>query len=125
MTKVSKTNPDSELLDEDEMLDEYDFSKGVRGKYFQHYPKNYQSTLHGIQFFTNNQGRKTAVLIYLKEHIKLWEDVVEKYGNLNSFQFLTDEQGEKTVVLLNFKEHLEIWQYIYGRLIDKLLNYEP
>lgn len=122
MTKVSNTNHDVEMFDEEDMLDEYDFSNGARGKYLNRYPKNYQTSLQGIQFLTNNEGRKTAVLIYLKEHSKVWADVVEKYGNMASFQFLTDEQGEKTAVLLNFKEHLEIWEYIYDRLIANLIS---
>ena len=30
--------------------------------------------MHGIQFVTNEQGEKTAVLIDLKKHADLWED---------------------------------------------------
>jgi hypothetical protein len=102
MTKVSNTN------DESEMLDEYDFSKGVRGKYF-----------HSI---TNNQGRKTAVLIYLNKYPKIWTDVLEKYGHLSSFQFLCNKQGEKNAVLLDFKEHQEIWEYMYDRMVADLIS---
>ena len=116
MNKVSNTNDDAQILDE------YDFSKGVRGKYFHRHPKNYQTTLQGIQFFTNEQGRKTAVLINLKQHMKLWADVLEKYGNKATFQFFRNEQGEKTAVLLDFKEHLDIWEYTYERLIAELIS---
>ena len=31
-------------------------------------------TLKGIQFLVNENGEKTAVLIDLKKHSKLWED---------------------------------------------------
>jgi hypothetical protein len=68
------------------MLDEYDFSFTVRGKYFHRHPKNYQTRLQGIQFFTNDEGRKTGALIDFKEHIKIWTQILEKYENLTSTQ---------------------------------------
>jgi len=30
--------------------------------------------MHGIQFVTDDKGRKTAVLIDLKKHSRVWED---------------------------------------------------
>lgn len=35
MNKISKSQDKSEIPNESEMLDEYDFSQGIRGKYFQ------------------------------------------------------------------------------------------
>jgi hypothetical protein len=40
----------SNLEQDFEMLDEYDFSEGVRGKYYQQYQMINVSTLTGIQF---------------------------------------------------------------------------
>ncbi len=37
------------------------------------------TTLKGVQFVTDAEGRKTAVLIDLKKHSELWEDI---YDNL-------------------------------------------
>lgn len=34
-------------------------------------------TMQGIQFLIDDQGRKTAVLIDLKEHGELWEDIYD------------------------------------------------
>ena len=31
--------------------------------------------MHGIKFITNEKGRKTAVIIDLKKHRALWEDI--------------------------------------------------
>lgn len=33
--------------------------------------------MQGIQFLIDDQGRKTAVLIDLKEHGELWEDIYD------------------------------------------------
>ncbi|MCL1473084.1 hypothetical protein [Argonema antarcticum] len=123
MNKVTNFQPDAEK-DDSEMLDEYDFSQGVRGKYVQRYPKNNLPALPGIQFFTDSQHRKTAVLIDLKKHWELWADLLEKYELPPSLQFLNGEDGKKTAVLLDFKNNLEIWEYIYDRLIAES-NFNP
>lgn len=80
----------------------------VRGKYVQLYPKNNLPALPGIKFFSDSQGRKTAVLIDLKEHWKLWADIIEKHDLPPSLQFLNGEDGKKTAVLLDFKKNL-LW----------------
>lgn len=35
LSKISESEHKSEMPDDSEMLDEYDFSQGIRGKYFQ------------------------------------------------------------------------------------------
>jgi hypothetical protein len=52
----------------DQMLAEYDFSQGGRGKY---YSRNLGPQLPGVQFLKNDQGQKTAVLLNLQVHHEL------------------------------------------------------
>ncbi|MFB2973888.1 BrnT family toxin [Aerosakkonema sp. BLCC-F183] len=113
---LTNSQPDAEK-DDLEMLDEYDFSQGVRGKYFQRYRKNNLPALADIQFLTDSQGRKTGVIIDLKEHWELWVDILEKCNHSSDFQYLTNERGKKIAVFLDFKNNLEIWQEIYDCLI--------
>jgi hypothetical protein len=42
---MNKTNDASSQLDEDDMLSEYDFSKGVRGKHYQAYQQGHSVTI--------------------------------------------------------------------------------
>jgi hypothetical protein len=42
---MSKTNDTPSQLDEDDLLPEYDFSKGVRGKYYQAYQQGHSVTI--------------------------------------------------------------------------------
>ena len=102
---------------ETEMLDEYDFSIGDRGKYYQAYQNNNLSSLAGVQFLRDCHQRKTGVLLDLQEHQKLWNEVIGENSILEQLQFLTDHQGHYLAVILNFKEHLSLWQSIYDRLI--------
>ena len=62
MNKIVSSPQDSE------MLDEYDFSQGTRGKYFSRYPNNNLPSLRGVRYLTDGQGRKTAVLLDWQEH---------------------------------------------------------
>ena len=84
----------SKLTDDSEMLDEYDFSQGERGKYFQKYQNNNLTTLTGIQFLIDSKGRKTGVLIDIQKHHQLWLNTLEEnQDNSNTFYFLIDENG--------------------------------
>ncbi|MGK7877377.1 MAG: hypothetical protein AB4426_29990 [Xenococcaceae cyanobacterium] len=107
---------------ESEMLDEYDFSQGVRGKYYQQYRNNNLKRLKGIQFFADAHGRKIGALIDLKQHQALWHDVLNRYDHPAPFHFLIDDRGEKKAVILDFKKHLEIWENIYDNLIAELID---
>ncbi|MGA9379393.1 MAG: hypothetical protein WBV73_11555 [Phormidium sp.] len=112
----------SKLTDDSEMLDEYDFSQGVRGKYFQKYQNNNLATLTGIQFLIDSKGRKNGVLIDIQKDHHLWLNALEENQiHANTFQFLIDEKGQKTAVMLNFKEYLKIWESIYDNLIAEQL----
>ena len=42
---MSKTNYTSNQFDEDDLLPEYDFSKGVRGKHYQAYRQGHSVTI--------------------------------------------------------------------------------
>lgn len=105
-----------------EMLDEYDFSQGVRGKYYQKYQNNNLPTFKGVQFLTDNNNRRTGVFIDLKFHLNLINDLLKSYNNLPNLQFLTDNKGEKIALILNFKDHLQLWQNIYDNLIGDLIE---
>ena len=56
------------LEQEGEMLDEYDFSVGDRGKYYQAYQNNNLTPLPGIQFLRDYHQRRTGVLLDLQIH---------------------------------------------------------
>lgn len=98
-----------------EMLDEYDFSTGVRGKYYQAYQNNNLKPLRGVQFVVNKQGLKTGVLIHLSEHQNLLDNVLA-HNYTDNLQYVINQQGNKIAILLNFKEHLPLWQQIYDNL---------
>ncbi len=117
---MTKTNFESQR--DTEILDEYDFSTGVRGKYYQHYQNNNLPSLKGIQLLRDRQNRKTGVLIDLQTQQNLWDTVSPKYDYLSNIQFLTDNQGHKIAVFLNFQEHLSLWQELYDCLIADLID---
>lgn len=79
----------------------------------------------GVQFLVNFLGQKTAVLIDLKQHGKLWDAVEEEIDIPLTFQFVVDENGHKTAVLLDFEQHGEIWEDIYYNLIASSRANEP
>ena len=56
--------------------------------------------MKGIQFIVDDEGRKTAVLIDLKEHGELWEDF---YDSLVT----RARAGESRESLETVKEHLK------------------
>lgn len=121
MNKVPNQQ-NSEFLD-DEMLDEYNFSQGVRGKYFQAYQRSKQTTLPGIQFLIDSKGRKRAAIVDLREHRVVWENCAKKIGTLNNPQFFVNAQDEQIAVFLDFEQHLEIWQAIYDAVISEMPGY--
>lgn len=51
MSKISKSQHKSEIPNESEMLDEYDFTQGIRGKYFQRFT---QVDANSIQAYRNS-----------------------------------------------------------------------
>jgi hypothetical protein len=114
---MSKTsNPQFTTDQDDDMLPEYDFSQAVRGR---HRPTG--SILPGVQFLTNTQGQKTAVLLNLQIHNELWQQVLAQHPNHDDFQFLIAPNQQ--AVYLNFKEHLAIWQILYDRIIAQQPEY--
>jgi len=117
VTNQEKIQTNSNALEEAEMLDEYDFSIGERGKYYQAYQNNNLSSLSGVQFLRDYHQRRTGVLLDLQKHQKLWEEVIKDNAVLDQLQFLMDHQGHYLAVILNFKDHLPLWQTIYDRLI--------
>lgn len=108
-----KTN--TNLEQDFEMLNEYDFSKGVRGKYYQQYQKSNVPALTGIQFVVDSQGKKTGVLINLHEH----QTIIDEYLTEELSEtvcYLVDKQGNQKAILLNFKDHLSLWEKIYDQM---------
>ena len=117
MTKIK-----IESQQDTEILDEYDFSTGVRGKYYQHYQNSNLPSLKGVQLLRDRQNRKTGVLIDLRIHQNLWDTVSRKYEHLSNIRFLTDHQGHKVAVILDFQENLSLWQELYDCLIADLID---
>lgn len=116
---MAKTQTD--FNQDSEMLDEYDFSAGVRGKYYPAYQNNNLKPLQGVQFVVNKQGRKTGVLIYLSEHQNLLDNVLA-HNYTDPLLYVINQQGNKIAILLNFKEHLPLWQQIYDALDQERLE---
>jgi hypothetical protein len=114
MSKIVSSPQDSE------MLDEYDFSRGIRGKYFSRYPNNNLPSLRGVRYLTDGQGRKTAALLDWQEHRQLWEQTLETINNPPEFSFLINPDGSKAAIFIDFKNHLEIWHIIYDQLVLEL-----
>ncbi len=117
---MSKTSNNSQSISnqDDDILPEYDFSQGVRGR---HRHRKMGLDLPGVQFLTNAQGQKTAVLINLQIHSELWQQVLSQSSDNSDFQFLIDTHNHS--VFLDFKEHLKLWQTVYDRLIAQQPDY--
>jgi hypothetical protein len=102
------------------MADEYDFSQGARGQYFQRYSTNNLPCLRGIHFLADAQGRKTAALLDWQEHRLLWQDLVNDIGASPDVSRLMDAKGKIIAICLDFDKHLTLWTAIYDRLIAEL-----
>ena len=113
-------NPQS-LLQDGEMLAEYDLSNAVRGRRHKH---NVSIEIPGVQFLTNDRGQKTAVLLNLTLHQNLWHTTTEQYSNQTDFQFLIDTQHNTRSVFLDFNHHLALWQELYSKIIATLPGYD-
>ena len=111
MSKVS--NPEVVSDQDDEMLVEYDFSNGVRGK---HHDRALVPPLPGIQFLKDSSGQKTALLLDIQLHHDLWREIVSSSADPSEFQYLTVAQTHTQSVFLDFKIHLELWQMLYDRI---------
>ncbi len=112
---MSPTSKSQAMTDQDdEMLSEYDFSHGVRGKYFD---RNLAPQLPGVQFLRNSKGQKTAVLLNLQVHQSLWQQILSNHIDESEFQYLTDSQTHTQSVFIDFKTNLVLWQEIYDRII--------
>ncbi|MDB9510243.1 hypothetical protein PN499_03350 [Kamptonema animale CS-326] len=85
--------------------------------------KNY--TMRGVQFLTDNQGKKTAAIVDLKEHSQFWVDVLAELGESTDFQFLINDKGENIAVLLEFDKHGELWEDVYDGIIADEREKEP
>ena len=113
-------NPQS-LLQDGEMLAEYDLSNAVRGRRHNH---NVSIEIPGVQFLTNDRGQKTAVLLNLRLYQDLWQTTIGQYPNLANFQFLIDSQHNTRSVFLDFNHHLALWQELYSKIIETLPGYD-
>lgn len=113
------TETQTDFEQDSEMLDEYDFSAGVRGKYYHVYQKNNLKPLQGVQFVVNKYDIKTGVLIDLSEHQNLLDDVLAQFNFTDELQYVIDHKGDRVAILLNFKEYLPLWQKIYDNLNQK------
>jgi hypothetical protein len=115
---MNKTSNPQPLLQDGEMLAEYDLSQSTRGRRHTH---KVGIDLPGVQFLTNAQGQKTAVLLDLDRHQALWETTASQYpGN---FQFLIDSQNHTRSVFLDFAHHRPLWQALYDQIITTIPGY--
>jgi hypothetical protein len=55
---------------------DYDFSRGVRGKYARRFAGG--AMIPGVQFLVDEDGEKTAVVIDLRKNSELWEDFYDR-----------------------------------------------
>jgi len=118
---MSKTSNPQPLIQNGEMLDEYDLSNAVRGRRHQ---DKISIELPGVQFLINAKGKKTAVLLNLNLHQNLWETTVSQYPTLPDFQFLIDTRNHTRSVFLDFTDHLPLWQALYDQMIATLPGYD-
>jgi hypothetical protein len=116
---MSKTSNPQPLLQDGEMLAEYDLSQATRGR---RHTRKIGIDLPGVQFLTNVQGQKTAVLLDLDLHQDLWENTSSQYSA--NFQFLIDSQNHTRSVFLDFTQHLPLWQALYDQIIATLPGYD-
>jgi hypothetical protein len=119
MSKIS-TNLQP-LLQDDEMLPEYDLSRAVRGRRHHH---KVGIDIPGVQFLTNDRGQKNAVLLNLTLHKDLWEITIPQHSSLTNFQFLIDSRYGTRSVFLDFSHHLPLWQALYSKIIETLPGYD-
>jgi hypothetical protein len=117
MNKIS--NPQPLLQDDGEMLAEYDLTHAVRGRRHQ---QQVGIDLPGVQFLTNAQGQKTAVLLDLNLHQDLWNSTTIKYPDLTNFQFLINNNSRS--VFLDFTHHLPLWQALHSQIIATMPGYD-
>jgi hypothetical protein len=113
------TKARSDFEPDTEMLEEYDFTKGVRGKYYQAYENNNLRTLPGVQFLVDYKGSKTGVLLYLSEHHNLCYEIISQGNYDQEIQYLVNNLGQKIAIKIDFSTHLFIWEKIYDRLIEE------
>ncbi|OUC13079.1 MAG: hypothetical protein B0A82_18910 [Alkalinema sp. CACIAM 70d] len=118
MSKISNPQP---LMQDGEMLDEYDLSQAVRGRRHQ---AKVGLDLPGVQFLTNSNGQRTAVLLSLDVHDALWRSTIGQFTNLPDVQFLIDERNQARSVLLDFADHLSLWQALYDQIIQSVPGYD-
>jgi hypothetical protein len=100
-----------------EMLPEYDLSQATRGRRHTH---KIAIDLPGVQFLTNTQGQKTAVLLDLNRHQHLWETTSSQHPA--NFQYLIDSHTRS--VFLDFDHHQALWQALYDQIITTLPGYD-
>jgi hypothetical protein len=100
-------------------MTKYDLSQATRGRCNTH---KISIDLPGVQFLTNAQGQKTAVLLNLDRHQDLWQITSSQYAS--NFQFLIDSQNHTRSVFLDFTQHLPLWQAIYDQIIATLPGYD-
>ena len=112
MSKISNSQAIPEQ--EEEMLPDYDFSNGIRGKYRD---RNLASDIPGVQFLKNSRGQKTAVLLDIQMYQDLWQQVSSRNSDQSEFQYLTNTQNHTQSVFLDFKTNLVLWQTIYDRIV--------
>ena len=97
------------------MLDEYDFSQGVRNKYARQYQQTQHNLLPGVQFVTNSIGQKVGVLLDIQRHQHLWE-LHANQCSVDDIAFLMNSQGVRQAAFIEFESHLQLWQQIYDAL---------
>jgi hypothetical protein len=116
---MSKTSNSQPLLQDGEMLAEYDLSAATRGR---RHTGKIGPDLPGVQFLTNAQGQKTAVLFDIDRHQDLWQTTSGQYPA--NFQFLIDSEHNARSVFLDFTHHLPLWQALYDQIIPTLPGYD-
>jgi hypothetical protein len=76
---MSKANDTPSQLDEDDLLPEYDFSKGVRGKHYQAYRQGHSVTIShqdGTTTTTEFPPSRTIAKLTAENHIALPQSII-------------------------------------------------
>jgi hypothetical protein len=91
---MSKANYRPVQLDEDDMLPEYDFSKGVRGKHHQAYQQGHSVTIHHQDGTTNTQEfppSRTIAQLTAENYIALPQSIIDEIEPNKSFDVKVED----------------------------------
>ena len=91
---MSKTNDTHHQLDEDDLLTEYDFSKGVRGKHYQAYRQGHSVIISHQDGTTTTKEfppSRTIANLTSENHIALPQSVIDEIAPNKCFDVKVED----------------------------------